>query len=383
MKVAIYSRFSTDAQDATSITGQVVNCEDLAARNGWTVVKRYKDEAISGSDDTRPGYKALLADSEAGNFEGILVDETSRLTRRPGELPRLLEIFAFRNQWLVDCKGFDSRHETAALLTAVYGGIDSLELRKIKDRTHRGLRERHKAGFSAGGKCYGYTTEPIDPNDPNTKKRVIVVPQQAERVVEIFTRYAAGESPRAIVNDFNRRGVPSPGSTWKRTKRRAKGWTMSALVGTVKMHTGILRREQYVGEVVWNRTKWKKVPGTSKRVCELRPESEWIKVKHPNLRIIDDLLWQRVLARLKDARDKSHPNTLAKRGRPSKYLLSGLMVCGECAARTTSCRTRVPTVAPVIPPGASTFAAMAYGLNGKWPRRRYYLTSRSAYLATN
>jgi hypothetical protein len=44
------------------------------------------------------------------------------------------------------------------------------------------------------------------------------------------------------------------------------------------------------------------------------------------------LLWQRVQARLKDARDKAHPNTLAKRGRPSRYLLSGLMVCGECGA---------------------------------------------------
>ena len=332
MKVAIYSRFSTNAQDATSITGQVVNCEDLAAQNGWTVVKRYKDEAISGSDDTRPGYQALLADSEAGKFDGILVDETSRLTRRPGELPRLMEILTFRNQWLMDCKGFDSRQETAALLAAVYSGIDSLELCKIKDRTHRGLRERHKAGFSAGGKSYGFTTEPIDSDDPNSKKRTVIVSEQAEIVREIFTRYADGESPRSIANELNKRGVPSPGSTWKRTKRRAKGWTMTALVGTAKMFTGILRREQYIGEIVWNRTRWKKVPGTSKRVCELRPDSEWIRIKHPELRIIDDLLWQRVQARLKDARDKAHPNTLAKRGRPSRYLLSGLMVCGECGA---------------------------------------------------
>ena len=332
MKVAIYSRFSTDAQDATSITGQVANCEDLAAQNGWTVVKGYSDEAESGSDDTRPGYQALLADSEAGDFDGILIDETSRLTRRPGELPRLLEILTFRSQWLMDCKGFDSRQETAALLAAVYSGIDSLEIEKGKARTHRALRERHKAGFSAGGNTYGYTTVPIDSDDPKSKKNVVIVPEQATIVREIFERYASGESPRSIANELNRRGVPSPGSTWKRTKRRAKGWTMTTLVGTAKMHSGILRREQYVGEVVWNRTKWKKVPGTGKRVCELRPESEWIKKKHPNLRIIDDLLWQRVQARLKAARDKAHPNTLAKRGRPSKYLLSGLMVCGECGA---------------------------------------------------
>ena len=282
MKVAIYARYSTDLQNKTSIDGQISNCEEIAESSGWQILKQYVDEAMSGTDDSRPGYQEMLADSEAGKFDGILVDETSRLTRRPGELPRLLEILSFRSQFLMDCKGFDSRHETAALLASIYGGIDSLELRKIKERTHRGLRERHKAGFSAGGKTYGYTTVPIDADDPQSKKNAAIVPEQAEVVAEIFTRYAAGESPRAIANELNRRGVPSPGSTWKRTKRRAKGWTMTALVGTAKMCTGILRREQYIGEVVWNRRKSKKVPGTSKRVYDLRPESEWIRSSTPN-----------------------------------------------------------------------------------------------------
>ena len=153
MKVAIYARYSTDLQDETSIAGQLANCENLADANGWNVLHYYTDEAISGTDDSRPGCLQLLADLDAGLFDAIIVDETSRLTRSPGELPRLLEILAFRNQALFDCKGFDSRQETASLLASIYGGIDSLELRKIKDRTHRGLRERAKAGCSAGGKC--------------------------------------------------------------------------------------------------------------------------------------------------------------------------------------------------------------------------------------
>ncbi len=124
MKVAIYARYSTDLQDKTSIAGQICNCEALAAREGFDIVSRYQDAARSGNDDNRPQYQLLLADSEAGKFDSIIVDETSRLTRRPGELPRLLEILAFRNQSLVDCKGFDSRHETAALLASIYGGID-------------------------------------------------------------------------------------------------------------------------------------------------------------------------------------------------------------------------------------------------------------------
>ncbi len=91
MKVAIYARYSTDLQDKTSIDGQVANCEALAARESLQVVARYQDEGISGNDDNRPGYQQLLADLEAGKFVGIVCDETSRITRNPSELHRLLE----------------------------------------------------------------------------------------------------------------------------------------------------------------------------------------------------------------------------------------------------------------------------------------------------
>jgi DNA invertase Pin-like site-specific DNA recombinase len=332
MRVAIYARYSTDQQDNTSIAGQVANCEALAARNDWTITEHYGDEAISGSDDSRPAYVQLLADSEAALFDAIIVDETSRLTRRPGELPRILDILAFRDQFLVDCKGFDSRHETAALLASVYGGIDSLELNKIKERTHRGLRERAKAGYSAGGKTYGYSTEPIEPDDPQSKKRHVVVESEAIIVHEIFTRFANGESPRKICDDLNARSIPSPGSSWNRTAHRSRGWMGSALSGTAAQYTGILRREIYIGQVIWNRRKSKKVPGTSRRVYDIRPESEWIIREQPELRIINDALWDRVQSRLKSARKSTHEKNKRARGRPSRYLLSGLLKCGCCGA---------------------------------------------------
>ncbi len=330
MKMAIYARYSTEQQDETSIDGQFANCRSLALGHGWTVVDEYRDEAMSGSDDSRPGYIKLLADSESGKFDGIIVDETSRVTRRPGELPRLLDILAFRNQFLIDCKGFDSRSQTAFLLASVYGGIDSLELSKIRDRTHRGLRERAKAGFSAGGRTYGYISAPVDPKDPDSKKNLVIDEEQASIVREIFQRYADFESPRSIADDLNRRGIPSPGSSWKRAKRRARGWTGSAISGSAKTFTGILRRELYIGQQIWNRRKWKKVPGTSKRKSEMRPQSEWVITEHPELRIVDDVVWHKVQSRLRSVRENAHPNNTAPRGRPSRYLLSGIMVCGEC-----------------------------------------------------
>ena len=83
---------------------------------------------------------------------------------------------------------------------------------------------------------------------------------------------------------------------------------MSALLGSAKMYTGILRREMYIGQLIWNRRKSKKVPGTSKRVYEIRHESEWEIQEHPELRIIDDTLWGRVQVRLKETRKMVHKN---------------------------------------------------------------------------
>jgi Recombinase len=54
-------------------------------------------------------------------------------------------------------------------------------------------------------------------------------PEQAEIVLEMFERYADGEPPRGIAADLNARGIPSPGSSWRRRVRRCHGWMGSAI----------------------------------------------------------------------------------------------------------------------------------------------------------
>jgi hypothetical protein len=103
-------------------------------------------------------------------------------------------------------------------------------------------------------------------------------------------------------------------------------------VGGAKTFTGILRREMYIGQLIWNRRKSKKEPGTSRRVYEIRPQSEWEIQSRPNLRIVDDALWKRVQARLSQKRQTAHKKNKQPRGRPSRYLLSGILKCGECGA---------------------------------------------------
>jgi DNA invertase Pin-like site-specific DNA recombinase len=336
-RVAFYARYSRDEQDRTSITGQFRNCEALAQRHDFEIVARYRDEAISGEADNRPGLLALFAASERGEFDGIVADESSRISRGPGALPRLVAQLAYRRQFLVT-KDFDSRGESSQLLASVFSGIDNLEVERTRQRTRRGLRERHTEGFSAGSKLYGYSSVAVDPADEKTRWNKVVDPEQARWVKWIFEEYANGRGVRAIASELNRLGVRSPAAGWARTgKKRADGkWQTTALLGSRKLGTGILRNATYVGRVIWNRTEWLRSPGTGRRTFRVRPRSEWIIREQPELRIVPQELWDRVQARL------GEKGTAAKRaGRRGGYLLSGgLLRCAHCGGPLSMLNTK-------------------------------------------
>jgi site-specific DNA recombinase len=49
--------------------------------------------------------------------------------------------------------------------------------------------------------------------------------------------------------------------------------------------------------LVWNRQRFIKDPTTGKRVSRPNPEAKWIRTEVPELRLVDDELWQRVKLR--------------------------------------------------------------------------------------
>jgi hypothetical protein len=94
----------------------------------------------------------------------------------------------------------------------------------------------------------------------------------------------------------------------------------------------MLRRDLYVGKVVWNASRFVKTPGTNKRVRRARPESEWRIVPNPELQIVSDEIWTRVQDRQKRlmAMYSGAKKGLLPRSVTSPYLLSGILKCGLC-----------------------------------------------------
>ena len=81
MTAVIYARYSTDSQREESIEGQIRECTAYAEKNGFTVVKRYIDRAVSAKTDNRPQFQQMIKDSERGIFDVIIVWKLDRFAR--------------------------------------------------------------------------------------------------------------------------------------------------------------------------------------------------------------------------------------------------------------------------------------------------------------
>lgn len=295
MRAVIYARYSTERQSESSIADQIRVCTQYAEQRGWKVVSEHRDEGISGAAmGNRPGAQAAIAGLRIGDV--LLVTDTTRLSRSQ-QLAPLIEDLIYRGARVIGVQdGFDSESRTWRMHAGL-SGIMSEEFRaQIADRTRSAMHLRAHRGEPTGGRAYGY-------RDGET-----------EIVREIFERWAGGEPLKAIASDLNRRQIPSPGATWKRTSRVKHGrWLISAL------HE-LLQNERYVGRLIYNRSRWIKKPaGGRKRVD--RPQSEWIIREVPAL--IDERTWRA-------AQERFRPGV---KPQPGKYLLSGLLVCAACGAR--------------------------------------------------
>jgi DNA invertase Pin-like site-specific DNA recombinase len=280
----------------------------------------FSDEAISGAGLDRPGFQALLRAAKATprSVDVVLVDDTSRLSRSLADTVRLREELSFRGIRLIAVsQGIDSNDEQADVMMTVHGLVDSLYVKELAKKTHRGLEGLALTGFHTGGSCYGYQSEKV-----GDKTRLRIDEEEAAVVRRIFEMSAAGFSLKRIAKQLNGEGVPPPRGTKKKTR---PSWVFTAI-------REMLRRDLYRGRIVWNRRKFKKRPGTNKRVSVLRPESEWVITDEPELRIVPDDLWNRVQERRLTVAAK-HPGVkpgLLHRAATVPYLFSGLLKCGEC-----------------------------------------------------
>lgn len=325
MRAAVYIRFSTDKQE-DSPDRQRTTTGLATQSNRYVVVQEYVDEARRGWDDTRPGFRQLLADALAGRFDVIVVDECSRLSRSEpveffGEVVWPLKRAGVQLYSVAEGGLQDWNNLPGVLLSAVYQDRSAGESKKTAWRvTSNYLKLASEGRIDLGKPPYGYARV----KHPDGRVTYVVDgenPSHAETVRFIFDAYANRDmSLRDIGRELERRGTPTPAG--KRV------WSQNC-VGK------ILRDLKYAGYYVFNRKRQGKFyrlgPDGVEKAGELPTRSGmndrdcWRVIPDHHEPLVPHALFERVQGLLRQNRTRTTPSP--NRG---EFLLGGLLVCGSC-----------------------------------------------------
>lgn len=309
---AIYARYSTDKQKASSIEDQFLLGQKVALRHGLKVVRKFADYAKSGTTQFgRDGYADLKDAINKREFDILIVEDMDRLGRDIEDSAHLRKRLAYNQIKLLNHSG-----EVSEIEADIKQIVASQFVRDLRVKIKRGLDARAEKGLRPGAITYGY--------DRASAGLDVVNENEAKIINRFFSEYDAGVSPRKIAMGLSRDGIPSPSG--------AARWSHQTLIGGT-YGKGLLGNRLYIGESVWNSHTTVKNPDTGKNGKRAVEESEHIVRQLPHLRIIDQALWDRVQARrLQRAQKKFGPSGKITRKPVDRnpHLLAGMLQCGAC-----------------------------------------------------
>ncbi len=289
----------------------------------------YADNGETGTNFDRSEFQRLMADVQAGKINCIVVKDLSRLGRNAAETGNFLErVFPFLGvRFISIADGYDSTAVNAgdALAVALKNLVNEAYSMDISRKSGSVLREKQRRGeFIGAFASYGYLRDPKDVH------RIIIDPETAPIVREIFHRAAEGEAVRSILRWLNTEGILSPGTYRYQKgicldKRFADGKPKFWGQMTVKM---ILSNPIYLGHMVQGRRRSQFYAGIPDHRL---PPSEWTIVKDTHEPIIDQETFDKVQALHKAVKETYRAN-LGKYDHlgTEDNIFRGLIYCADC-----------------------------------------------------
>lgn len=320
LRCAFYGRRSTDEHQAASLEVQTQEGERYIIAQGGLLDREhvYVDDAISRAEfKKRPGLIALLNAAKDKLFDAVIVRDESRLggdTFRSGLVIQDILESGVKLIYYYEDKEITLDGAVDKFMIAARSFAAELEREKTSQRTHEHLETKARRGFVVGGRVYGYENVEVKSGDRRTHVEYKINEREAAIVREIFERYADGDGLRTLAKDFNERGIAPP----RAGKRGTGSWSPGSI------HE-MLRRERYRGILVWGKMEKTYRGGTKVRVS--RAADEWTTIEVPELRIIDETLWNAVQTRHESRERITGQTTYGPRVR---YMLSGMGRCAEC-----------------------------------------------------
>lgn len=290
MKVAIYTRVSTDMQalEKCSLSVQAEKLQAYCQARDWNVVKIYTDPGYSGSNMERPALKAMIDDILAGYIDMVLVYKLDRLSRSQRDTLYMIEDIFLKNgaDFVSMTENFDTSTPLGRAMIGILSVFAQLEREQIKERMAMGNVARAAKGLWRGGSGI-----PIGYDYKDGK----IVTNEYERlqVETIYKMFLDGANYSTIMRHLQSKGYTHKYGPWK-------------TIVTVKC---VLANPVYIGKVKY--------------------AGEYYDGQHE--KIIDEDTFYKVQKRIDEVTRGLTDHW--KSPFVATKLLTGMIWCGDCGAR--------------------------------------------------
>ena len=323
-RIAMYLRLSIEddgeTEESNSITNQRLLISEYVRKNfDLKSIKtvEFCDDGYSGTNMERPGLRALLDEVKENRIQCIIVKDISRFSRDYIDGGTYLnQIFPFMGVRFIGINdNYDSeehRGSTIELDTAFKTLLYDFYSKDTSAKVKAAFDNKYDSGlFLSATVPFGYTKI-------REGHQVIINPEEAKIVREIFDMALSGMTSVQIARRLHEKGIPTPCEV--RKVRTCKD-SIKPIWNNTKVR-GILNNQFYTGDMVYGKTRRKAV-GSSQFVSI--PRSEWKVIPDHHEGIISHEEYEKV-ARFIPHRPKDNSK---------RHPLVGKMECGGCGANIT------------------------------------------------
>lgn len=304
MNIAAYCRVSTDKTDQlNSLETQKEFFLEYTKRTGDNLIKLYADEGISGTKiKNRKEFQRMLADAEKGLFDMVVVKDISRFARNTVDLlqsVRKLKSLGIETQFLT--ANMTSMGNSEFVLT-IFGALAQEESANTSKRIKFGKKMNAEKG-RVPNIVFGYDKTIGDYFNLSINEN------EAKAIRQIFQWYTEeGYGGSKIANMLNERGIKT---------KRGNNWSQNSVCR-------ILTNEIYTGKIINGKEEIADFLTGQRRE---KDESEWLVTIRPELRIVEDEVFDKAQDILKGRHDSFK---ITHERQSNKYLFSTLIKCKEC-----------------------------------------------------
>lgn len=305
IRCAAYCRVSSDSEDQINSFMAQTRYYSQVFEDSETeeLIDIYADEGITGTrDDKRDEFRRMLKDCRKGKIDRIYTKSISRFSRNTKDcLKNIRELKSLGITIFFEKEGIDTANLTDEMIITIMGGLAQEESTSISQNMRWSVQKRMQNGtFELSCPPYGYDKK---------NGKLVINPEQAQVIKNIFLWYLSGYGIVSIVNRLNEDRVPCC--------KRSDHWHIFGV-------TYILNNEKYTGNTIFQKT----YSGTTLPIQRYKNNGErnkfYVANTHPAIIAQEDYDKVQLLM--------AEKGEMFRRGEPQKSVLRKIIKCGKCGS---------------------------------------------------